>query len=115
MVNIFSNNLNYKNKNKDINYPCVTLGQKIYVPRIDGKIDEEKITKIEYCIDHWVMSTITRRSLFERDIGSRVFLTEQEASEYIKLRNLKKLKKRKMQEFEKMLNEELGLNTIIIR
>lgn len=113
MVNIFSNNLNFKNKK--VNYPCISLGEKIYVPRTDGKIDEEEITRVEYVNDHWCISSLTRRHLYERDIGTKVFKTEQEASDYIKIQKLKKIKRQRMKEFEKTINKELGLNTWIIR
>lgn len=110
-LNMFFN----KSKKNNVKYPCVSLGEKVFIPRIDGTIDEEKITNIEYNLDHWTISSYTKRCIYERDIGTKIFKTQAEAEEFLKTQKLKKLKKKKLKEFEKTLNEELGLDTYIIR
>ena len=99
--------------------PLLYEGETMYRIRKITKQDEYYIAEIK-CISiqdygHYVYKFDDGYTAFDRNIGTCIFHTKEEAEQMLKNKNLLKIKKEKLKQYEQKLNEELGITSIIIK
>lgn len=100
-------------KKGDILYKATDIG---VIPNRIKDIDTESGYNAKIIFENGIIEELTKRT-DSRSTGNKkpYFLTQEEAERYIYNNEQNKIKKKKMFEYEKKINKELGIETFLIK